>query len=179
MNLAEKYNKLMQIAGDRYSCRNYRPEPISRQVLAQVLEVARIAPSACNRQPWVFVVVDTPDLCMAVKACYDRPWVQSVPAFIIACGNHIEAWHRASDGKDHTDVDVSIAVQQICLAATSLGLGTCWVCNFNVEKLRESLSIPEHIEPVAIIPIGYPVEGDTTPEKKRKSLDEIVVWGKF
>lgn len=97
----------------------------------------------------------------------------------MALGTHDEAWHRGFDGKDHTDVDVAIAVEHLCLAATSVGLGTCWVCNFDLAIVKDGLQLPDNVEPIAIIPIGYPVDGETVPEKKRKALDDIVKWGKF
>ena len=92
---------------------------------------------------------------------------------IVACGNHAEAWHRKSDGKDHTDVDVSIAVEHLCLAATEQGLGTCWVCNFDTERCQQVMQLPEELEPIALIPIGYPSE-EVIAEKKRKPLDDIL-----
>ncbi|MDE6393734.1 MAG: nitroreductase family protein, partial [Duncaniella sp.] len=110
---------------------------------------------------------------------YTRDWIKTAPEFIIACGVHDEAWHRQMDGKDHTDVDVSIAVEHLCLAATSLGLATCWVCNFDPEIIRRAFRLPEGMEPVAIIPIGFPAEPDVIPAKKRKAMDEIVRRGKF
>lgn len=179
MTVTETYIDLMQMVEDRYSCRNYSDKAVSRDRLAAVIQAARMAPSACNRQPWMFVVADRPELCREIVRCYDRPWMKNVPAFIIACGNHDEAWRRAGDGKDHTDIDVAIAIEHLCLAATTLGLGTCWVCNFDVEQLRETLDIPSHIEPIALIPIGYPSAADVAPEKKRKTMEEITVWGKF
>lgn len=170
-------NTFSDLVSQRYSCREYLPTSVDREVMAQVLETARLAPSACNRQPWRFVVVDEPELLAAVKRCYDRAWLESAPAVIVACGVHDEAWHRA-DGKDHTDVDLSIAIEHICLAATSMGLGTCWICNFEVAQLAEALNIPAGIEPIAIIPIGYPATSQV-PEKKRKNMEEVVQWGRF
>lgn len=167
----------------RYSCRNYnRNKIVEREILAKIIEMARLAPSACNRQPWTFIVVD--DQCdVSYRKCvidsYNRQWVDTAPAFIIACGNHSEAWIRSSDGKDHTDVDLSIAIEHICLAATNDGLGTCWVCNFDVEILSKGLNIPPNIEPIAIIPIGYPAEDSTIPQKNRKEIEDIIKWGKF
>jgi nitroreductase len=143
-----------------------------------VLDTARLAPSACNKQPWLFIVVDTPELREKVIATYGRDWVKDVQTFIIACGIHPEAWHRA-DGKDHTDIDVAIAVEHICLAATSLGLGTCWICNFDAPALSSALNLPDDTEPIAIIPIGYPNPDSKVPAKNRKEIDEIVKWGKF
>lgn len=171
------------LANTRYSCRDFqRFKTVSRELLTKVIDSARLAPSACNRQPWTFIVID--DLCepssrQAVIECYNRPWMNNANAFIIACGNHDEAWHRPTDGKDHTDVDLSIAIEHICLAAADEGLGTCWVCNFDVATLSDKLNIPTNIEPIAIIPIGYPSEGSTATPKNRKEIDQIIKWGSF
>lgn len=162
----------------RCSCREYLPEPVNEELLELMLDMARIAPSACNRQPWQFVVANTPELCAEVAACYDREWVKTVPAFIIACGLHDEAWHRPADGKDHTDIDVAIAVEHICLCAATLEMGTCWICNFDVPKLRQAFNIPDNVEPIAIIAIGTPAK-QLNDNKVRKSLDEVVKWGKY
>ncbi len=170
------------LAKSRYSCRNFdRDKIVNRDLLTRIIDSARLAPSACNRQPWIFIVVD--DCCevstrQAVIESYNRPWMNNAPAFIIACGNHDEAWHRPADDKDHTDIDLSIAIEHICLAATNAGLGTCWVCNFDVEKISHSLNIPSHIEPIAIIPIGYSADSNI-PSKNRKELEQIIKWGKF
>lgn len=163
----------------RYSCRSYAPTPVDRGLLRSVLELAQLAPSACNRQPWQFLVVEDEESHRKIASAYPREWISGAPAFIIACGRHDEAWHRGSDGKDHTDVDVSIAVEHICLAASSLGLGSCWVCNFDVDIVRREFAIPDELEPIAIIPIGHPSEDVTIPKKNRKPMDEIVKWGNF
>lgn len=173
----------LDLALNRYSCRDFdRNRAVSRNILSGIIETARLAPSACNRQPWTFVVID--DECDAscrevVIESYNRPWITTAPAFIVACGNHEEAWHRASDNKDHTDVDLSIAIEHICLAAADEGLGTCWVCNFDVDKIKSGLNIPAQYEPIAIIPIGYPAPDATIATKNRKDIDEILKWGKF
>ena len=86
---------------------------------------------------------------------------------------------RPCDGHNGMDVDVAIACENMCLAATSLGLGACWIGNFDVKALRATLDIPVEWSPVAIISVGYPKDGQAVPEKKRKNIDEIVKWGKF
>ena len=179
MNNNDTYQQFLDLVTSRYSCRNYQAAPVSRDTLKKVIATAQLAPSACNRQPWEFIIIDTPELCQGVIKSYDREWVKTAPAFIIACGNHDESWHRASDGKDHTDVDISIAIEHICLAATSLELGTCWICNFDVALLKEQLNIPENIEPIAIIPIGYPNKDVAIPSKNRKNIEDIIKWGKY
>ena len=144
-----------------------------------VLDVARLAPSACNRQPWMFLIADSDDERESVVRSYPREWIKSAPVYIIACALHDRSWHRPSDGKDHADVDVSIAVEHLCLAATSMHLATCWVCNFDPEIIREAFRLPGHMEPIAIIPLGYPAEGSEIPAKNRLHLADIVRRGKF
>ncbi|MDE7376264.1 MAG: nitroreductase family protein [Muribaculaceae bacterium] len=159
---------------NRYSCRAFSSQNISEQDLNTVLEAARMAPSACNRQPWRFYVVQDEDKRQRLLA-KSRPSFMQAPMLIVAVGLHDEAWHRPSDGKDHTDVDVSIAVEHICLGAADLGLGTCWVCSFDVDATRHELDLAEGEEPIALIPIGYPADA-TIPEKKRKDMREIVTF---
>ncbi len=173
-----QYNQFIDLLRRRYSCRNYSQRQIPHDMLMQVLEAARLAPSACNRQPWRFVVV-TDEAVRAKMLVRSRECFLNAPAVIVACGDHSSAWHRTADNKDHTDVDLSIAVEHICLAATTLGLGTCWVCSFDTAATREAINMPDGWEPVALIPIGYPAEGDQAPEKQRKSADEIIRWEKF
>lgn len=171
----ETYPMLLSLLRNRYSCRDYNPERMpGRDLVDAVLDAARIAPSACNRQPWMFITVDDSDGRATVIESYDRPWIRTAPMFIIALGNHDEAWHRKFDGKDHTDVDVAIAVEHICLAATAVGLATCWVCNFDPEIIRRGFGLPDHLEPVAIIPLGYAAAGCEAPRKIRKDMSEIV-----
>lgn len=173
------YPELYALAQQRYSCRSYAATPVPEDVLMAILDVTRLAPSACNRQPWLFVIADSDDEREAVVRSYQRDWIKSAPVYIIACGLHDKAWHRPSDGKDHTDVDVSIAVEHLCLAATSMHLATCWVCNFDQQIIREAFRLPDNMEPIAIIPLGYPAEGSQIPDKNRLHLADIVRHGKF
>lgn len=177
--VTERYNALIDLMTDRFSCRHYDTErKLDRSDIEKVLEAARIAPSACNRQPWQFLVIDDEKGRDAIISAYNRDWIAEAPAYIIALGNHDEAWHRA-DGKDHTDVDISIAVEHICLAATALGLATCWVCNFDAPKISQAFSLPDHIEPIVIIPIGYAAEQLARPKKSRKDAEQIIKWGSY
>lgn len=178
-NLLDNYPSFYSLSENRYSCRNFSDAPVSRESILAVIDAVRLSPSACNRQPWMFLVADTPELKQYVIESYDREWIKSAPAMIIACGLHSEAWHRGNDGKDHTDVDVAIATEHLCLAATSLGLATCWVCNFDTSVIRKYFDLPADVEPIAIIPIGYAADTSYSPAKKRKQLDQIVKWGKY
>lgn len=167
------------IVANRYSCRHYSQESVSQEQILEILECARLAPSACNRQPWKFMVITAPEELSAVHASYNRDWIKEAPVAIIVLGNRNEAWHRSYDEYDATDIDIAITTEHICLAATAMGLGTCWICNFDPITLRTGMNIPEEWEPLAIIPVGKPAEDIAIPEKKRKNNDEIIQWGKF
>ena len=173
------YPQLYNLVKQRYSCRQYLDKPVGRDLIAAVLDTARLAPSACNRQPWEFLVIDTDPLRGKVIESYGRDWVKNVPVFIVALGRHDEAWKRPTDGKDDTDIDVAIAVEHMCLAATSMNLGTCWICNFDAARLTADLGLPEGIEPIAIIPLGYPDPTASLPMKNRKPFDQVVKWGVY
>ena len=159
----------------RYSCRDYASRTPDSTLVDAVLDDCRLAPSACNRQPWRFIVVSDNEGKEALRRAYNRPWFATAPLYIVVCAIPSEAWVRPDDGKNHADVDASIAAEHLCLSATAHGLGTCWVCNFEPETLRSGLAIGHDLEPLAIIPLGYPAEGSAAPAKKRKELTDIVI----
>ncbi len=166
-------NTFKQLVEKRYSCRNFSSQAIEKEKLEFVLDVVRMAPSACNLQPWQFVVVMQPAMLEKLHECYSRDWFRTAPCCIVALGNHQQAWHRPNDGKDHCDIDLAIAIDHLTLAAADNGLGTCWVCNFDAKKCAEIVELPTHLEVIALMPIGYPAE-NSIPEKKRNPLNEIV-----
>lgn len=162
----------LHLVSRRYSVREYLQKPVSNDDLEYILNCARLAPSAVNRQPWHFYICKTTESLQKLHQCYDRPWFNTAPMVIIACVSHSEEWIRQSDGRAHGIVDVSIAVEHICLAATERGLGTCWVCNFDSNKIMTLFDFPQGTAPVALIPLGYPNTNIT--EKNRKELSEII-----
>jgi nitroreductase len=170
--------RFSQLITRRYSVRNYKSTPVESHKLEQVLEAARLAPSAVNFQPWHFIIVTQPENLAKIHLTYHREWFKTAPVIIIACADHSLSWKRSIDGKDSAEIDVAIAVDHITLQAADLGLGTCWVCNFDTQRCAEALNLPGFIEPVAMIPLGYPAS-DEIPVKKRKLLEEIIHWEKF
>lgn len=168
----------VELATQRSSVRNFELKPVEKEKLLYVLEAARMAPSAVNFQPWQFIVVTDPEILKLIKSVYHREWLVTAPVIIVAFGNHNIGWHRKSDGKDFTDIDVAIAIDHLTLAAAEQGLGTCWICNFDVEKYRQIFDIPKKLEPIALIPIGYAVI-ESKSEKKRKPIDQLVHWNKY
>ncbi len=169
--------ELSDIIRNRYSVRDFKSTPVEKNTILQIMETARMAPSAVNFQPWHFIVVRKPDLLSKLHACYDRSWFKKAPVIIIACADHSQSWKRAADGKDSADIDIAIAIDHLTLKATELGLGTCWVCNFDVYSCAELVKLPHYIEPIALIPLGY--ANNKEPEKKRKPLEEIVHFDGF
>jgi len=155
----------------RYSVRAYRPDPVEDDKLQQVLEAARLAPTAANRQPFQLIVIHTAGREAELKRIYNRDWFGQAPLLICACGIPALGWNR-KDGKNYSDVDVAIAMDHLVLAATNAGLGTCWVAAFDPDAAREVLGLPEGVEPVAFTPLGYPA--DQPKSKKRKALSELV-----
>jgi nitroreductase len=170
--------KFSELLIRRYSVRQYKKQPVEKRKLTQVLEAARMAPSAVNYQPWHFIIVQKPENLEKLQKTYPRDWFKTAPVIILACADHSQSWKRSIDGKDSGEIDVAIAVDHLTLQAAELGLGTCWVCNFDTQRCAESLKLPGHITPVAMIPIGYP-EDENTPAKKRKPLEEIIHWEEF
>lgn len=161
----------------RYSVRTFLPNAIEKEKLEYILECGRLAPSACNFQPWLFYVVSSDEARMSLQEVYPREWFKTAPSYIVVCGDRSQSWKRPADNKDHYDVDVSIAAEHISFAAESLGLGTCWVCNFNPVKLSSFLDLPSHIEPVVVLPVGYiDADNSNVPDKKRKPFPDIVKW---
>ncbi len=160
----------LDLIKQRYSCRSYQNKRVEQEKLDYVMECVRLAPSAVNKQPWVFRIVENEDDKSKLHTCYSREWFQTAPMYIICSLLHDEEWVR-SDGKHHGDIDIAIAVEHLCLAATEQGLATCWVCNFDAAKCKQLFSIADNEEPAVLIPIGY--AADEAREKKRKTISEI------
>jgi nitroreductase len=156
----------------RYSVRAYRPDPVSDETLQQVLEAARLAPTAANCQPFQLIVIHTAGRQEELRHIYRRPWFVQAPLIVCACGVPAQGWVRSDDHRRYLDVDVAIVMDHLILAATDLGLGTCWVAAFNAKAARESLRLPDEIEPLIFTPLGYPA--DEPHIKERKSLAELV-----
>ncbi len=168
--------KALDLIRKRCSIRQYASTPIEEEKVNYILEAAQLAPSAANIQPWYFLLITEKEGRDKLVECYPREWMKAAPLYIVVCGDHNQSWKRPADKKDHLDIDAGIVTEHICLAATELELGSCIVCHFDVRLLSKHFNLPEHIEPITIIPIAYPADPDLfakTP-KKRKPLEETV-----
>ena len=169
MNFNELINK-------RYSVRAYKPDKVEDEELQQVLNAACLAPTAANRQPIQFIVIHTADREKELNRIYQREWFSKAPFVICACAVPSQAWSRM-DNKNYSEVDVTIAMDHLVLAATDLGLGTCWIAAFDPVAAREVLGLPNGVEPIAFTPLGYPA--DQPRLKKRKALSELVRYERW
>ena len=168
----------VDIVKKRCSVREYSSQLVEKEKLDYVLEAARLAPSACNFQPWSFYVIRDTETLKKLYSCCARESFKTASVFIAMCGNHDASWKRKFDNKDHCDIDIAIATQHLILAATEVGLGTCWICNFDSVRTKEILQLPDSQEVIALIPIGYPAKEDIweTTVKNRKKEEEVVFY---
>ena len=162
-----------QLVASRYSVRAYRPDPVPDSLLREVLEAARLAPSACNRQPFRIVVIHTKGREADLLRIYPKAWFVQAPLVLAVCAVPAEAWARTRhDGWSAAETDATIATDHMLLAAADHGLGTCWVAAFDPAAAREVLGLPDGVVPVAFTPLGWPA--DTAGPKERKLLEDLV-----
>jgi len=160
-----------ELIKNRYSVRAYKPNPVEEEKLATVLEAARLAPTASNRQPFKLFVIPTKDREEELRRIYNKEWFVQAPLIICACGLPGEVW-KGEHGRDYLGVDVAIVMDHLILAAADLGLGTCWIGAFDADAAREILDLPEGADPLIFTPLGYPA--DAPKPKERKPLDDLV-----
>ena len=163
--------EFFELIRNRYSVRAYKPDPVEEEKLTAVLEAARLAPTASNRQPFRLIVIHTKGREEELSRIYHKEWFVQAPLIICACGLPGEVW-KGEHGRDYLGVDVGIVMDHLILAATDLGLGTCWIGAFDADAAREVLDLPEDAEPIIFTPLGYPA--DKPKPRERKPLDELV-----
>jgi nitroreductase len=164
----------LSIAEKRYSCRRYKHDPIDETVLRRVFEAMRLAPSACNRQPYRLFVLKTEEYRDALLEIYSQSWFVEAPLVVAMVAYLDRSWcHR--DGKNLGLVDAAIAFEHVHLAATAEGLATCWVAAFKRAPATTFLNLPDTAEILAFSPLGFPA--DSPLPKQRLPMDELVQYG--
>lgn len=156
----------------RKSVRAFQDEPISPETLKDIMEQVRLAPSARNLQEWRFILVTDPvKRTLIGEAANGQRFVGEAPVAIVACAETDK--RLMSCGHPSYLMDVAIALDHLSLAAAAVGLGTCWIGAFDPARVREILGIPDEIEVIGLMPIGYPANPGTQPKQR---LDyEIIV----
>ena len=161
--------EFLEIVKNRYSVRAYKSIPVEDDKLKQILEAARLAPTGANRQSFQLIVIHTAGREEELRLIYDKAWFVQAPVIICACATTVRGRPLREGGSYG---DVAIVMDHLILAATSLGLGTCWIGAFDPTMARDILGLPEEVKPIIFATIGYP--NDKPRPKIRKPIDELV-----
>jgi nitroreductase len=169
----------MDVVTQRKSIRDFSDKEVEEEKLTKIFEAARLAPSWANKQGCRYIVVKDKAKISALASGFTS-WLKEVPVILVACIDPKDSGQH--NGMDYFLVDVGISMQQLILAATDLGLGTCWIGGFNEEKIKKTLGVPAQVRVVALTPLGYPApmsERSRTVKEfvkaaHRKPLEDIV-----
>lgn len=169
----------IELAKNRFSCRKFDSRSVEQEKIDLILESARVAPTAVNKQPQRILVIDDKSIIEQLKEC--TKYTFDAPLCFVICVNRDLAYNRGYDGKNSADIDGSIVTTHMMLQAQDLGLGTTWVMAFNPTKAKEILALPAELEPLAILPTGYPAEdAEISPlHTKSIAIDEMVGYNRF
>ena len=179
--------EFLGLVKQRQSVRNYADRPVEKDKLERCLEAARLAPSACNAQPWTFIVVDDAGMKNRLAdLTADRwlplnHWTKQAPVHVVIVvepGNLTSRMGAKVKKRDFPWIDVGIAAEHFCLQATAEGLGTCMLGWFKEDKVRALLNVPEAKRIGLIIPVGYPRKESIRPKNRKRILD-VVRWNRY
>jgi len=169
----------LDLAKSRYSVRKYENRAVEADKLTAILEAGRIAPTAGNQQPCIFLVLNNEEsiekLC---KACSPH----GAPLAIVICAEKTTAWVRPFDKANMSEIDTTIAADHMMMCAQDLGLSSCWITYFDPKIVRKEFNIPDNIVPVNILVIGYSADEPQSPDRHdetRKPLDSMVKYSSF
>ena len=176
-----------ELVKKRESVRGYLDKKVEREKIEKIIDTARIAPSACNSQPWKFIIVDDEKLLTEISESVYTPaiginkFASTAPIFIVVVDEKRNITSKMGSiikSQDYTSVDIGIVSEHICLAATELGLGTCMMGWFNEKKVKKTLYIPKSRKVHLIISLGY-YEMKEPRKKIRKNMEEIISYNKY
>lgn len=166
--------EFIELARRRWSCRAFEQRPVEPEKIAKIVEAARVAPTAANRQPVRLTVAKTPEGLAKLAKAAD---LHGAPLAVVACADAQRAWRRPCDGMRTDLIDAAILTDHMMLEAADLGLGSCWICWFDPAVVRTELALPEGLEPVSILVAGYAAEKPASPDRHecaRIPADELV-----
>jgi nitroreductase len=160
----------IEVINNRRSIRKYQDKDIEKEKLQRILEAARLAPSAMNRQPYQLLIIENKEILSKINSACNQEWKAPIMIAMVCFPN--EAWVR-DDGEEFWKVDAAIAMNQLFLAAFAEGLGTCWIAAFKENEVKEILGIATDSRVLFLSPLGYPAE-DKGPITNRKKIDSLV-----
>ena len=157
----------LDLAKARYSVRSFKPDAVPAALVEQILTAARVAPTACNNQPQKIYVIQSVEALEKLKKC--TPCHFNAPLAFLICNDSTRSWTRPFDGKSSGDVDSSIVATHMMLAAADVGVGSTWVMFFDPAAVRTEFALAENLEPIALLPMGFPAE-DAVPAGKHSEF---------
>lgn len=165
---------LMELARERYSVRKYDPRPVEGEKLARILEAGALAPSAKNQQPQHVYVLESPAAIEKIRSLARCAF--DAPVVLLVCGDKDAAWTNPFNGRNSVEMDCSILATHMMLEAQAQGLGTCWVCWFDTQAVKQAFQLPAGHEPYLLMPLGYPAESShpSSNHASRRPLSETV-----
>ena len=166
--------EFFDVIKSRYSVRGYKNDEVEKEKLDKVLEAGRLAPTGVNFRPFKIFVIDTKKNKKALEKIYHQPWFVEAPLVLCVAANTTKAWKRSWDGKNISDIDATIVMDHIILAATDLGLGTCYIAAFKKYEAIKFLNLDEEYEPVLFTPLGYP--NADRADRPRKPIEDLIVY---
>jgi len=171
--------EFLTLAKERFSVRSYQKKPVETEKLNAILEAGRIAPTAANQQPCIFLVLNEDEaLAKLSEACTPH----GAPLAVVVCAEKASAWVRPFDKANMSEIDSTIAADHMMMCAQDLGLSSCWITYFNPAIVRKQFNIPNGIVPVNILVFGYSAEKPVSPDRHsqtRKPLNTIVKYSSF
>jgi nitroreductase len=176
----------LELVNRRYSCRDFSDKKVEKEKLLKCVEAARLAPSACNSQPWKFIIIDDPELKKKVtdgaySGAYSASWAKKAPVLVVVIsekGNFISSVGSMIRDTRYYLINIGIAVEHFVLQATELGLGTCWMGWFNESGVKKALGLPKSAKVDVILPVGYPAKQEER-KKTRKTTEDISKFNKI
>ncbi len=177
-----EFENFLELVKKRWSCRDYSEAPVPEESITNCLEAARLAPSACNKQPWRFMIVK--DCELRKKLCSEgllpglpMPWIKNAPVIVVLCAETSVLTHVIApiiSKVQYHLIDIGIAGEHFVLAAEAQGLATCWIGWFNGKRVRKILNLPRSLEVLSLISLGYPANSsEPKNEMNRMKIEEI------
>ena len=168
-----------RLIAERYSVRSFREEHLSQEVIDRILAAGHLAPTGCNYQPQRILVLNTDASIEKLRTCTKCHF--GAPTAMLVCHNKDESWQRRYDGALSSPVDAVIVATHMMLAAHNCGVGSCFVMHFDPFAMRAAFAIPENVEPVALLVLGYPAS-DAKPldlHTQFRPLSDVVCYEHF
>lgn len=171
--------ELLQLMEERYSVRSFADKPVENEKIEAILQAGRLAPTACNNQPQKVLVLESAESLALWRKCTKCHFNEQL--VMIVCYDKTQSWKREYDGQDSGYVDASIVTTHMMLKAAELGIGSTWIMYFIPEAVRTEFNMPENLEPVSVLAMGYPSQSAAPSPRHslRKPLTDTVVYDHF